>query len=175
VDRQLREASLPGGFERIFREHYSFVHRTAHRITGNAADAEDALQNLFIRLIRKELPAEVWTNPKAYLYRAAVNASLDVIRARRGEYTTDMTQLAEQPASTEPSRGEQVTFDRLRMALAELNPKAAEILILRHVHGYSDVDIANLLGTSRGTIAVTLFRSRRRLRKVIRAFMEGRP
>jgi RNA polymerase sigma factor (sigma-70 family) len=56
-------------------------------------------------------------------------------------------------------------------ALAELNEKAAEILILRYVHGYSDSEIASLLGTTRGTIAVSLFRSRRRLRKSIRAYL----
>ena len=61
--------------------------------------------------------------------------------------------------------------ETLRMALAELSPKAAEILVLRHVHGYSDVEIATLLGTSRGTIAVSLFRSRARLRKIIRAYL----
>jgi RNA polymerase sigma factor (sigma-70 family) len=53
--------------------------------------------------------------------------------------------------------------------MTELSPKAAEILILRYVHGYSDAEIAKFLGTSRGTIAVSLFRSRSRLRKVIRA------
>ena len=63
---------------------------------------------------------------------------------------------------------------RLRDALAELNPKAVEILILRHVHGYSDAEIAKLLRTSRGTIAVSLFRTRARLRKSIRGYLEKR-
>jgi RNA polymerase sigma factor (sigma-70 family) len=52
--------------------------------------------------------------------------------------------------------------------MAELHPKAAEILVLRYVHGYTDAEIAKLLGTSRGTVAVSLFRSRLRLRKSIR-------
>ena len=59
----------------------------------------------------------------------------------------------------------------MRQALSELSAKSAEILILRHVHGFSDVEIARLLGTSRGTIAVSLFRSRARLRKSIRAYL----
>jgi RNA polymerase sigma factor (sigma-70 family) len=52
-------------------------------------------------------------------------------------------------------------------AIAQLNPRAVEILILRHVHDYSDAEIARMLGTSRGTVAVALFRARARLRKLL--------
>ena len=48
--------------------------------------------------------------------------------------------------------------------------KAAEIFILRYVRGYSDTEIGGLLGTSRGTIAISLFRTRSRLRKSIRNY-----
>jgi hypothetical protein len=50
---------LPREFERIFREHYEFVHRTAQRITGSSQDAEDVLQTLFLRAISAEVRAEV--------------------------------------------------------------------------------------------------------------------
>ena len=50
-----------------------------------------------------------------------------------------------------------------------VNPKAASILILRYLHNYSDAEIAKLLGTSRGVIAVTLYRSRARLKKLLDA------
>jgi RNA polymerase sigma factor (sigma-70 family) len=56
----------------------------------------------------------------------------------------------------------------LTRALTELKPKAAEILILNHVHGYTDFEIAKLLNTSRGAVAVSLFRSRLKLRRSIR-------
>jgi RNA polymerase sigma-70 factor (ECF subfamily) len=69
------------------------------------------------------------------------------------------------------TRGESEIREHLRAALAELHPRAAEILILRHVHGYSDVEIAKLLGTTRGTIAVSLFRTRARLRKAVGAYL----
>jgi RNA polymerase sigma factor (sigma-70 family) len=53
-------------------------------------------------------------------------------------------------------------------ALTGLTPEAVHILILRYVHDYSDAHIARLLGTSRTVIAVRLFRSRARLRKLMR-------
>jgi RNA polymerase sigma factor (sigma-70 family) len=58
--------------------------------------------------------------------------------------------------------------DWLREALGELNPKAAEIFILKHVEGYDNAEIAKMIGTSRGTVAVLLFRARARLKKSVR-------
>jgi RNA polymerase sigma-70 factor (ECF subfamily) len=59
-------------------------------------------------------------------------------------------------------------------ALMELKPSAAEMFILRHVEGYAVQDIARMLNTSKGVVAVTLFRTRSRLRKSIRQFLGGR-
>lgn len=153
----------------LFRDHYEFVHRTAYRVTGNFEDAEDVIQTLFMRLCRRELPAEITSNPRAYLYRSAVNIALDVIRTRRRHPAdSDEQELLNLPATASSSRGEEELTDRLRAALADLPSKAAEILILRHVHGYTDAEIAKLLSVSRSAIAVNLFRSRARLRRALR-------
>ena len=166
--------ALPEEFEQIYRAHSEFIYRTAYRVTGNSEDAEDVLQTLFVRMLRRDLPPEFDKNPKAYLYRAAVNIALNLIRSRRAVPSGTLDDFEER-SSREASRGEDELQETLRLALAELNPKAAEILILRHVHGYSDAEIAKLLGTSRGTIAVSLFRSRARLRKAIRAQRGEKP
>jgi RNA polymerase sigma-70 factor (ECF subfamily) len=158
---------LPEEFERLYCEHSRFIYRTAYRITGNSEDAEDAMQTLFVRLLRRELPPDFDRNPKAYLYRAAVNTALNIVRARK----LRSPESIREEASEEPSSAEEQAREVLRRAMTELSPKAAEILILRYVHGYSDAEIAKFLGTSRGTIAVSLFRSRSRLRKVIRTRM----
>ena len=158
---------LPEEFERLYCEHSRFIYRTAYRITGNSEDAEDAMQTLFVRLLRRELPPDFDRNPKAYLYRAAVNTALNIVRARK----LRSPEAIQEEASDEPASSEEEAREVLRRAMTELSPKAAEILILRYVHGYSDAEIAKFLGTSRGTIAVSLFRSRSRLRKVIRTRM----
>ena len=153
------------------KHHAQFIYRTAFRITGDPQDAEDVLQNLCVRLLRRELPPDFSKNPKAYLYRAAVNLSLNVVRSRLRTVPADPGIEREDPASRSRSRGEEEIFETLQRTLAELHEKAAEILILRYVHGYSDAEIAKLLGTSRGTVAVSLFRTRARLRKSIRAYL----
>jgi RNA polymerase sigma-70 factor (ECF subfamily) len=170
IESKLTADVFPDEFDRIYRAHCGFIYRTAYRMTGNSEDAEDVLQTLFARMLRRDLPPEFERNPKAYLYRAAVNIALNMIRSRRSMPIAALDDF-EETSGSEDSRGQAEMRETLRMALAELSPKAAEILILRHVHGYSDAEIARLLGTSRGTIAVSLFRSRARLRRIIRAHL----
>ena len=159
---------LPEAVERLFRDHAEFIFRTAYRITGCSEDAEDVVQTLFVQLIRRDLSADFLRNSRAYLHRSAVNISLNLLRSRKRTDHSDGADEVEDASSFEESRGQSEISQRLRSAMAELHPKAAEILVLRYVHGYTDAEIAKLLGTSRGTVAVSLFRSRLRLRKSIR-------
>lgn len=171
IATRVNTQSLPEDFERLYCEHSKFIYRTAYRITGNSEDAEDAMQTLFLRMLRRELPPDFDRNPKAYLYRAAVNIALNIVRARKAAPPSDTVADSRDPLSVEESRGEAEIREGLRKAMAELSPKAAELLILRHVHGYSDAEIAEFLGKSRGTVAVSLFRTRARLRKSIRSLL----
>lgn len=166
--RMLAEPFSPE-FEAIFQEHYVLVYRTAYGVTGRVEDAEDVVQTIFLKLLQQAHPPDFFRNPRGYLYRAAVNQSLTIVQARRRRA---MTEEGEELALAVPakvsSRAEEL-HRKLYEAIAELKPKAASILILRYLHNYSDAEIAKLLGTSRGVIAVTLYRSRARLRKLLNA------
>jgi RNA polymerase sigma factor (sigma-70 family) len=158
-------------FENLFREHYALVYRTARVITGSADDAKDVLQTIFLRLLQRAVPPDAHKNPKGYFYRAAVNASLDMLRSRRREVLVDDFTLIEANRRianpTETSTSADTISQRLRETLATLPPRTVEILTLRYVQDYPEAEIAKLLGRSRGTVAVTLFRARRRLRKLL--------
>src|SRR4051812_4158311 len=81
---QLPLTSPPGGaLEALFREHHGAVYRAAYRITGNAMDAEDVLQTVFTRLLRREEQPDLSESAGSYLHRAAVNAALDLMRRRK--------------------------------------------------------------------------------------------
>ena len=73
-------ATAPSGtavtqeFEDLFNEHAQLVYRTAYGVTGRHEDAEDVLQTIFLRLMRRDLPPDLVRNPKGYLYRAARHA-----------------------------------------------------------------------------------------------------
>jgi RNA polymerase sigma-70 factor (ECF subfamily) len=118
--------------------------------------------------VRRGLPAEFHKNPGAYLYRAAVNESLNIIRSRRRHPVQNLDDF-EAAAQPSDSAKHELVHRKLYEAIAELHPVSAEAVILRYVHEYSDADIAKLLGSSRITIAVRLHRARTRLRKVLRA------
>ena len=163
--------ALPQELEELFLEHCQMVHRTAYAITGHRQDAEDVLQSMFVKLLQRGLTPEVRQHPARYLHRAAVNLSLNVLRTRKrrrlvGIDTLEIPASSEQPEDVR-ERDEQ-RHERLTEAMAGLKPRALEILLLHYKHEYSDAQIATLLGTSRGTIAVTLFRIRARLRTLLR-------
>jgi RNA polymerase sigma-70 factor, ECF subfamily len=160
---------LPEDFERIFKENHTLVYRVAYRVTGNSEDAEDVLQTLFLRLLRREILPDMERNPKAYMHRAAINISLDIVKARARSVSSANIEehITDRQLQTETMPAFRVQ-DWLREALGELNPKAAEIFVLKHVEGYDNAEIAQMLGTSRGTVAVLLFRARARLKKSVR-------
>jgi len=165
---QQTKRALPEEFERLYREHAAFVYRTALRITRNAEEAEDILQTIFLRLLRRESSPDLQERPRAYLYRAAVNAALDAIQLRRNRSGLADVREIEAALHSPDSSFQEKIHRQLHEAIAELNPAAAEMVILRYMHNYSDAEIAKLLGKSRGVVAVSLYRSRARLRKLIR-------
>ena len=144
------------------------IYRTAYGVTGRHGDAEDVLQNIFLQLIRRPLAPDFTKSPKAYLYRAAVNASVDIVRRRKPEAPTDELNRVEAPGFEEINEQES-RHHLLYEAIAELSPDAAQLVILRYMHHKSDAEIAKMLGVSRGAVALKLFRSRARLKKLIRA------
>jgi RNA polymerase sigma-70 factor (ECF subfamily) len=161
--------SLEREFEELFSKHCQFVYRTAYSVLRDRQDAEDVLQNLFLKLLERELPLDLTKNPQGYLYRAAVNAALNIVRSRKNVVATDDFNSLERRAPDAVFRDDDGRRQRLVDAITQLRPKAAEILILRYAHDYSDAQIAKMLGKSRGYVAVTLYRARARLKRLVGA------
>jgi RNA polymerase sigma-70 factor (ECF subfamily) len=145
------------------------VFRTAYRITGNAADAEDVLQTVFLRLLRRESDAHALENEESYLRRAAINAALDVLRAQRVAPTTPLQEL---PSS--PRRDALGLRQALARALAQLKPRSAEVFALRFLEGLDNAQIADMLGISRVLVAVIAHRARQQLRKELGPYLGDR-
>jgi RNA polymerase sigma-70 factor (ECF subfamily) len=166
---------LADELDRIFREHHQLVYRTALGVTGSREDAQDIVQTIFLRLLRREFPPDLKSNPKAYLYRSAVNASLNLIRTRRRHVPMEDSKGPDAMAVSSEYEAAEELHRRLYAAIAELSSEVAHILVLRYVHSYSIAEIARLLGKSRGVVAVQLFRTRARLKRLISAPEEGKP
>ena len=160
----------------LFREHYDLVFRTAYRITGNAGDAEDVLQTIFLRLARREGTLDLAPSPASYLHRAAVNAALDVVRSRSRERRVDIDEAdvvlpAHTANSPEALHESRELHDQIRRSVSRLSPKAAEIFVLKYLEGYDNGEIAEVVGSSKMVVTVLLHRARGRVRKDVGEFL----
>ncbi len=157
-----------GELEQIFNEHRTRVFRAAYRITGSPSDAEDVLQTVFLRLARRDDPGAV-TNLESYLYRAAINAALDLLRSRKTANRVALDDVAPTLAdetSFLPGAARSVELRQwLRQAVAKLAPRHAEMFLLRYIEGFDNREIAKMLNTSQAVVAVTLHRVRGQLKK----------
>ncbi|PYV74020.1 MAG: hypothetical protein DMG96_21430 [Acidobacteria bacterium] len=152
--------TLTGELARAFDDHHALVFRTAYRITGNAADAEDVLQTIFLRLLRQQ-DSNAVHNQESYLRRAAVNTALDLIRSRREDQAAELVDVPS--GARDPDAGD--LRAALRRALGRLTPKSAEIFALRFLEGVSNQEIARTLGVSRVLVAVSVHRARKQLQR----------
>ena len=142
-------------------------------MTGNASDAEDVLQTVFLRLARQ--PDSTLANPRSYLYRAAINCALDLLRSRQSFPCVPLEGADRKGAGAVETDAVEASELRraLRQALARLHPRLAEVFVLRFVEGYENREIAQMLGTSRAVVAVTLHRARGRLKNELLAHAGG--
>jgi len=153
------------GLEQIFLAHKDLVFRAAYRITGNPSDAEDVLQTVFLRLARLEGFSAI-TNISAYLHRSAVNAALDQLRHRKEAQTVSLDADPQHPVFAVDTAARTAELrDWLRQALLRLNPRWAEMFVLRFVEEFSNREIAGMMKTSPAVVAVILHRTRALLKK----------
>jgi len=173
----------PANAERVeilFEQHHDRVFRTAYRVTGSAADAEDVLQTIFLRIARGQEGADAADNTEAYLSRAAINASLDLLRSRKRSKTVAMDDVENRASVAEfvlQQNPETHQEDRelrklIREAVTKLGATAGQMFALRYFEGYGNAEIASLMNTSPLVVGVTLHRARARLRKEIGRYMK---
>lgn len=146
------------GFAALYERHSEAVFRAAFRVTGSAADAEDVLQTVFLRVLsRKDQDAD--RRPSAYFRRAAVNAAVDLLRRRTVRAETGFDDRAPH-AAVEPAL---LLKEQLRRAVATLESDDATLFLLRHVEGLSNQELADLFQLEKSNVAVRLHRIRLRL------------
>jgi RNA polymerase sigma-70 factor, ECF subfamily len=143
----------------LYERHYAAVLRTALRVTGNAADAEDVLQTVFLRVLHQDARPDPTPMPEAYFRRAAANAAVDLLRRRISHAETRLDDAPLLAAVESPS----LLKERLRRAIATLADDDAVMFLLRFVEGLTNGEIAEIFGLEKNNIAVRLHRIRQTL------------
>jgi RNA polymerase sigma-70 factor (ECF subfamily) len=176
IEQKPTRSAAASELEALFRDHHERVLRAAYRITGSMADAEDVAQSVFLRIAQNGVVRKDIDNPGSYLYRAAINAGLDLLRKRGRENAVALDETLPEGHDNGPEKQREAGEQRrwLRAALAGVSPRAAEMFVLRYVEGCDLGEIARMLNTSRAVVAVILHRTRARLQNDLSTYMRGK-
>jgi RNA polymerase sigma-70 factor (ECF subfamily) len=158
-------------FEEVFRQHGTRLYNVALRMLGQPADAEDALQEVFLQAFRKIGGFKGESSLGTWLYRLAINLCLDRLRSRttsqdrrtdRLDATDDLPSLAGADAAA-------IVVNRmdLERAIAGLPDGYRAAFVLHDVEGFEHREVGAILGISEGTSRSQVHKARLRLRHLL--------
>lgn len=164
-------------FKVLVDRHSRTLYRLAYRMTGKAEDAEDVVQETFIRAFRQLSRFEARSNVSTWLYRIAFNCAVDFLRSRpRRESATEddaLERLA--PAATGPTMDDLVYAgqigERMQVALGGLSEKERAAFLMRHYHGCSIEEIGSTLGMKTNATKHSIFRAVKKMRVAMQGLM----
>ena len=151
----------------LFREHVSLAYRVAFATTGSSQDAEDAVQEAFLRVLRARDRLDPTRNVRAYVARAATNAARELVRARARRSCHESAAPPKENAM--PREDAQAREERaaLRGALATLAPEYRLPFVLRHAEGFTVDEAATALSLPRSTVEKRSKKARALLRRAL--------
>jgi RNA polymerase sigma-70 factor, ECF subfamily len=160
-----------GAFETIYRTHSGRLYSVACRMLGNAADAEDLLQEIFLAAHRKLDSFRGESALGTWLYRLATNLCLDHLRSRAAKSGQLTDALDDQPmladAGSRRLAEQTVTKMDLERALAQLPEGCRSAFVLHDVEGLEHREVAEVLGIAEGTSKSQVHKARLRLWSIL--------
>jgi RNA polymerase sigma-70 factor (ECF subfamily) len=156
------------GFRALVERHSRSVFRLAYRMTGNESDAEDIVQETFLRAYRQLNRYESRSSFSTWLYRIAANCSVDLIRARKVRQPVEVPETL-QATDPQPDRmlfSSQVQ-QRVAEAMNELSGQERTAFVLRHFEGLSIDEISASLGVGSNAAKHAIFRAVQKLRRAL--------
>jgi len=147
-------------FGEFYRAHARALWAYVYRVSGNAADADDIVQDAFCRMLSTEASALSEEERRKYVFRIAGNLIVD--RWRRSQRELSWLARLRPPAELPAEHDDTVT-----RTLAQLKPRERALLWLAYVEEQDHQEIAESLGLSRGSVKVLLSRARSRIRNLL--------
>ncbi len=161
----------------LVESHSRSVFRLAYRMTGNEQDAEDVVQETFLRAYRQIDKFDNRASFGTWVYRIATNCSLDLIRSRKRRQELQPSPDAEEPdkvvsiAASDPPPDRLAFSSEVRQmlepALNRLSAMERTAFVLRHYEGMGIEEIGNALGVDSGAAKHSVFRAVQKLRRAL--------
>lgn len=168
LDSELVQAALEGkreAFEELAERYSGKLYNAALRITGTPEDALDATQNALLKAYDNLSSFDPSYRFYTWIYRIQMNEALNLVHKRRRFVSLP----SEMPAPTQATPEREVlgreTGSAIETALLELTPDYRAVVVLRHFHGLSYEEMAEILGVPAKTVKSRLFTARRELRQ----------
>lgn len=159
-------------FERLYRENYPRLLRTLYAITGDAAAAEDCVQEAFVKAWRAWPRFRPERAPEGWLHQIALNTAISYRRRAKLRSVGEILRRIGRPsAGRDP--GETAANSEVVKALSTLPPRVAADFVLRYHHGYNNREIARLEGVSERTVGARLARAREELARQLGSGWRG--
>jgi RNA polymerase sigma-70 factor (ECF subfamily) len=172
-------------FKALVERHSRAVYRLAHRMTGSAQDADDVVQETFLKAYRQLSRFESRANFGTWLHRIAVNCSIDLIRSRphreSGQDATDLEQFgADQGIGAGSASPERLMLstevqERVNSGMSALSPMERAAFVLRHFEGRSIEEISHSLGLKTNATKHSIFRAVKKMRVALEPLVAAEP
>jgi RNA polymerase sigma-70 factor (ECF subfamily) len=191
-DASAVERTLAGDREAyrvLVERHSTYVYRLAYRMTGNSHDAEEVVQEAFLRAYQKLQQFAGDANFGTWVYRIAANYAIDRLRQRKNEesrreiplrkpeHETDvdpLTQLRDHAPNPERLAESTQLAEKMQEALQTLTLAERTAIVMRHWDGCRIDEIAQVLNSNNSATKNTVFRAVQKLRQALQPFTERR-
>ncbi len=177
-------AGNPDAFRALVERHSRAIFRLAYRMTGNEQDAEDAVQETFLRAFKQLKNFDGRSAFSTWLYRVCTNCTIDAMRVKKRheqkrvrEQEDSETDLLSQQPSHDPT-AEQLTHSReitgmLGPALDQLSVMERTAFVMRHYEGMGIEEIGKILEVQPNAAKHSIFRAVQKLRRALEPLMVG--
>jgi RNA polymerase sigma-70 factor (ECF subfamily) len=153
------------GFAGLVRLHQRRAYTVARSIVLTHEDAEDAVQEGFLRAYQALERFDPGQTFGAWLNRIVANAALDLARRKKVRAADELTDSIADTFRDPAESGE--LKERLETALAELQPRARSVIVLHDIEGFTHAEIGEMLGIPGGTARSDLHHARQKLRGLL--------
>lgn len=165
-------------FAELVKRYQKNIYYLAYRLLGNHLDADDVVQETFVRVYRRQKEIANVNSFTSFLTRIATNYAIDLLRKKRGRgaVSDDLSalpgdiqiDLARRVRTPEELLSDKVVMEEIQRALDRLPPRQRITVVLHDVEGYTKAEVAGILECPEATVRSNLHIARTKLKKILK-------